>query len=166
MKDGISGTHLPPNFPFGITMSMIASSKGFFPPLVGAIAWEETLKVLTPAEAVGYISGDGGHGVFQLTDSWPENWQNVSASCDWAIDKFLMPAYTAWTEKTDLKGGKLVQCIAATYNAGWGQAWDGHLAGNVDMWTTGHDYGERVLADYEHLVSGIIPPGVSNPNPS
>ena len=166
MKYGISGTHLPANFPFAVTFNMIAGTKGFFPCVLGAVAWEETLKVLTPAQAMPYISSDNGHGIFQLTDSWPKDWQVPSSSAAYACDDYLLPALKQWTTQTTLQGDDLIRAVAATYNAGWQNAWDGHLNGNVDEYTTNQDYGTRVLADYHTLVAGLIPAGVSNPNPS
>lgn len=163
---GISNAHLPASFPAFQTFNSIGLSRGFFPCLLGAIAWEETLKVLPLANAMSYISYDNGHGVMQLTDSWPSGWKVLSSNLAYAVDDYLMPALKQWTSQTTLMGDVLVKCVAATYNAGFGQAWEGHLNGNVDQFTENGDYGARVLADYTALVSGIVPAGVSNPSPS
>ncbi len=136
----------------------------FSPPFLGAICWEETLKVMLPAEALGFISTDGGHGLFQLTSSYPAQWTQPDQAAAFAIEQFLLPALQFWGHDYHLAGADLIRAAAAEYNAGRQNAIQGHLAGDVGMYTTGGDYDVRVLSDYQDLVDGILPPGASNPN--
>jgi hypothetical protein len=158
MRDGIEGIALPGDFPYATIINTLCDEPepgNYFPCLVGAVKFNET--------GLGYgdatendISADGGHGIMQLTSSFPDNWQDPTTNIDYAITNFLIPAYTAW--KAVEQGDNLVRCIAATYNAGYSLAQAGHNAGNVDLYTT-NNYGARALSVYQMLVNGDIPVG-------
>ena len=49
-----------------------------------------------------------------------------------------------------------MKAIAASYNAGLGNAIAGHANGNLDEYTT-DNYGARALANYTSLTQGVIP---------
>ena len=105
------------------------------------------------ADAATVISDDGGHGLLQLTSSYPANWADPYANVLYAIDNFLRSAETYWS--AELQGNNLIRAIAAEYNAGRSQAIAGHEAGNVDLYTT-NSYGQRALDMYLRLLAGKV----------
>lgn len=151
MIDGISGESLPADFPYK-TVIEEACGADFFPCLVGAIKMNET-GLGCGLETEQCISGDGGHGIMQLTSSYPDNWQEPLPNIDYAVDHFLRLAYEFW--RPTLQGSDLVRAIAATYNGGLGNAEAGHAEGDIDRYTTNR-YGDRALAHYEALIAGRI----------
>ena len=152
MKDGISGAPCPNALPYAQIINSLCIARNFFPCLVGAIKMTETGLGSGPATE-NDISADGGHGIMQLTSSYPDDWADPTANITYAIDHFLVPAYNDW--RTTLQGDDLVRAIAATYNAGLGNAQAGHAQGNVDLYTT-NDYGARALAHEQALVLGNV----------
>lgn len=152
MKDGISGAPCPNALPYAQIINSLCIARNFFPCLVGAIKMNETGLGQGPTTE-NDISADGGHGIMQLTSSYPSDWADPTANITYAIDHFLIPAYDAW--KDQLQGDDLVRAIAATYNAGYGNAASGHSIGNVDAYTT-NDYGARALTHYTALVAGLV----------
>lgn len=152
MKDGISGTLLVATFPYAKIINNLCLQVDFFPCLVGGVKMNETGLGQGPTTE-NDISGDGGHGIMQLTSSYPSTWQEPQANIGYAIDHFLLPAYAYWRE--ELQGDDLVRAIAATYNAGLGNAQAGHAEGDVDRYTTNH-YAARCLEHYHNLVKGVI----------
>lgn len=152
MKDGISGAILPAAFPYAKIINNLALQVDFFPCLVGAVKMNETGLGKGPTTETD-ISGDGGHGIMQLTSSYPSTWQEPAANIGYAIDHFLLPAYAYWREH--LQGNDLVRAIAATFNAGLGNAQAGHNEGNVDRYTTNY-YAARALRHYQDLTKGVI----------
>jgi len=115
-----------------------------------------------PAEmqigSVGDYMPDGsnaGHGPFQLTSSWPADWDEPYANAAYAVTVFLQPAWNFWTTNSPLVGEDLVKVIAASYNQGLTAAWQSHLNGNVDSGDT-DDYGTRAVQHYRALVAGQV----------
>jgi|SRR6185312_6683470 len=151
MIHGISATTLPDGFPYKAIIEDLCGST-FFPCLVGAIKLNETGTGFGPVTE-NDISGDGGRGVMQLTSSYPSNWQDPKANIRYAIKHFLVPAMNEWS--SELQGDDLVRAIAATYNAGLGNAQAGHKIGDIDAYTTNR-YGERCLKRYQALLQGMV----------
>jgi hypothetical protein len=152
MRNGISFGTLPTGLPFGEQItSACALSPSFSALLAYAIKWNETSNM---DDAASVISGDGGHGLFQLTASYPIDWTDPFRNAVYAIDEFLLPAETYWA--TEFQGDDLVRAIAAEFNAGRGQAIAGHEKGNLDLYTT-NDYAARALATYTKLCAGLTP---------
>lgn len=166
----ISGKSLPSSFPFATVINEACSEFHNMPPLfVGAIAWRETLSVMSPEAARVFVSGDDGHGIFQLTSSWPDDWQDPRASCDFAIDQFLERGIGYWHGLHGFTGVNLIRLVAATYNAGLGWwygpgdrrnsgAIGGHMEGDVDKYTTDR-YGSGVLTIFQNLLATGKPTG-------
>lgn len=148
---GIADKPVDARLPFAQVISEAALARGFSRSFLYAIAWRETLCDEAIADPATFISGDGGHGVFQLTSSFPQNWQDVGESAMYAIDNFLFPAVVYLADE-GLRGDDLVKVAAAAFNAGLTAAWNAHLAGNVDAVTT-NNYGAGVLAIYHTLVN-------------
>jgi len=136
-----------------------ANSRNFSPPLLYAVAYRETihgeLVGLWPS-ALTVVSGDGGHGLFQLTSSYPAAWEDPLINALYAIDVFLKPAIDYWHGLQNYSGDDLVRLVAATFNAGLGGAEKGHAAGDVDKYTTDH-YAAAVLTYYHNLVEKGTP---------
>lgn len=153
MRDGIDGAPLPAGFPYKDIIEQVCLDNGVAPCLVGAIKMNETGLGQGPGTE-NDISGDGGHGIMQLTSSFPDNWQDPTANISYAVEHFIVPAWADWDET--LQGDDLVRAIAATYNAGYGSAYAGHVKGNVDLYST-DNYGARCLAKYTALIGGTIP---------
>lgn len=159
---GISNAPLPAHFPFGDIIAAQCKEYAFYPCLVGAIKLNETGISTDPNELqagtdpyTGLLpdGSNGGRGPMQLTSSYPVNWRDPATNIGYAIYHFLIPALREWEEM--LQGDDLVRAIAASYNAGFGNAERGHLEGDVDRYTTDR-YGERALAHYHNLIGGRI----------
>ena len=132
----------------------------FSPLVMYACACNETIQGEANGSwnAATVVSGDGGHGLFQLTSSWPNpGWDDPYTNALFAAEHFFMPAEAVWTSAPySLQGDDLVRAIAATFNAGLGNAVAGHNQGNVDAYTT-DGYGARALAHYQQLLAGQVP---------
>lgn len=166
MRWNISGAPLPFGFPFGAEIRAACAQRDFPPCFLGAIKWNETGNSRDPkqlqygADPQTMLLPDGsnaGRGPFQLTSSWPENWEDPITSALYAVDDFLLPAVQQIRVQLGLSGDTLVRVAADCYNAGWGQMWAGHLGGDADWLTTGHNYGRRALAAYHSLIAGRMP---------
>ena len=124
-----------------------------------AIAFRETIQGeisgLWPSAAT-VISGDGGHGLCQLTSSFPENWDDPIANVDFAIEHFIEPALNYWHGLQQYSGDLLVLLVAATFNEGLRAAEKYHASGDVDAGTT-DEYGHAVLGFYQKLSAGLAP---------
>jgi hypothetical protein len=149
-RDGISGLPLPAAFPYWQIFQDLCMKYEVAPCLVGAIKVNES--GLTDPPDV--MSGDGGHGLMQLTSSWPENWADPATNIEFAIVNFILPDWRYWDQY--LQGDGLVRAIAASYNAGLGNAIAGHEQGNLDLYTT-DNYAARALANYYQLAAGTLP---------
>ena len=152
MRFGVSGQLVMRGLLYADTTNHVCVSYDFFPCVAYAIFWQESIEgeVNGKWDAKTVVSGDGGHGIGQLTSSWPDNWQDPVANITYAVEHFMVPALQDWQNL--LHGDDLVRAIAATYNAGFGQAWNGHVLGDLDMYTTDR-YGERALATYRSLTT-------------
>ncbi len=146
---GVSGEVVKLPTRFAAEINGAALARNFPPCFLGAIRERETGD---RADAATVISGDGGHGAYQLTSSYPDNWQDVTASGIYAIDHFLMPAIQYWHGLHLFNGDTLVLLVAATYNEGLGAAIKWHEAGDVDRGTT-NEYGHGVLAIFKRLAA-------------
>jgi hypothetical protein len=156
MEHGIEAGTIPNHLPYAIDIQAGCEEHNFSPALTYAVAWRETIRGELNGSwcAATVLSGDGGHGLFQLTSSWPENnWQDPKANTSFAITKFLIPSMN-WFLDQGLTGEALIRCIAASFNAGIGGAWNAHLEGNVDLVTTGNDYAADVFQIYTAIIEG------------
>ena len=152
--DGISGKPLPVGFPYKSIIEQICGTT-FFPCLVGAIKLNETGLGQGPHTETN-VSFDGGHGIMQLTSSYPSDWQTPHSNIAYAVEHFLKPDFNYW--KSHLQAEPLIRAIAASYNAGLGNAQVGHNEGDLDKFTT-QRYGERCYSKYFELINGRIPSG-------
>lgn len=152
MRNGISGTSIPAGLPNADSVSAACACGGdFYPCLAYAIKWNETADL---ADAATVISADGGHGLFQLTSSWPSDWEDPLANATYAVQHFLIPAEQYWVR--DFQGEDLVRAIAAEFNAGRDAVIRGHAEGDLDKYTT-DNYAARALANYTKLIAGSKP---------
>jgi hypothetical protein len=155
---GISGATVPTDFPYAAIFNRLGQIFPTFPPmLLASIAWRETLSVMPPEAAATCVSGDNGHGVCQLTTSWPDSWQDPETNIRYAWVEYVQPAIRYWHGLMGYAGEPLVKLVAATYNEGLAAAITYHNEGNVDAGTT-NDYGNGVLQIYQSLVSTGKPP--------
>lgn len=161
---GISGAPIPGTLPFAHEITLACAAKNFPPCFAYAIKGNETAEstdaALIQYGHVGDLMPDGsnaGHGIFQLTDSWPSNWADPLANTLYAIDRFLQPAIDFWTAHK-FGGESLVKAVAASFNAGTMTAWDYHVrfsdVDGVPPRSTTDKYGARVLAKYLALIEG------------
>lgn len=158
MNHGISGAPIPSGLPYADIIQAACEQRNFWPCVAYAIACNETIigQLNGKWDAATVVSEDGGHGLFQLTSSWPDNWEDPAANTAYALDHFLLNARDEWlTWSKGIEGTDLVRAIAATFNAGFGGAWKGHENGDVDLYTT-DDYGARAAAIYERLITGTF----------
>jgi hypothetical protein len=155
--------------PYADVIEKACSVSPTFSPLVAyCIAWRETIREYgTTAANRMSDNGDGGHGLFQETSSWPSNWMDPYTNALYAVQNFLLGAEIFWATK-GFAGTDLVRCIAAEFNAGRGMwyapndprnigALGGHYDGNVDKFTAGGDYGIDVATQYLRLLAGLRP---------
>jgi hypothetical protein len=159
MKFGIAAGPIDTGLPYGLEIQHRCDHYGFSSPLAYAIAQRETIRgqIAGQWDARTIVSGDGGHGLYQLTSSWPNpGWDDIDTNIDWALVHYLIPAMTTFANE-GLQGENLVRIIAAAFNEGIGAAWTYHKQGNVDLGTTGHDYASDVLAQYLRIVNGQRP---------
>lgn len=155
MRWGLAGGPIPQHLPYAAQIQSACEDRNFSPLLAYAIAWRETIRGEVDGNwtAATVVSGDGGHGLFQLTSSYPPDWADPSANATYALDRFLIPDATYWVTRTSIRGDDLVRCLAASFNAGLGGAWAGHEKGNVDLYTT-DNYAADVLRQYQRLATG------------
>lgn len=156
MTHGVSGVTLPTGFPYKAIIESACAVDNLPPCLVGAIKMNETGLGFGPHTEQD-ISRDGGHGIMQLTSSYPSDWRDPAANIGYAIAHFILPDWEAWTTSPYLlTGDNLVRAVAAAYNDGLGTAERDHaFYGNVDRSTTNH-YAARALAHYQSLSRGVI----------
>jgi hypothetical protein len=154
MKWGIMSGNLDQSLPYAIPITYVCKNADFPIAFAYAIAWHESIQgeVNGKWTASTVVSGDGGHGLFQLTSSYPEDWSNALANTEWALDEFLLPDVAVWVNEFGLSGEPLIKCVAASFNAGLGGAEAGHARGDVDLYDTDH-YGARVLAIYQNIIA-------------
>jgi hypothetical protein len=158
---GISGAPIPAHLPYASAIQAGCQAANFPPCVAYAIAWRETISgevagLWVPQDACTVLSGDGGHGLFQLTSSFPNDWTDAAANIRFALEQFLLPGMAFFTGN-GLVGDDLIRAIAAGFNSGNGTAWENHLLGNVDLGTAGNNYASSVLANYHLLITGQDP---------
>lgn len=149
----ISGEPIPAKLIYSEYIQKACDERNFWPLFAYAVACRESIigEMNGKWNARSVLSSDGGHGLFQLTSSWPNNWQDPYANACYAIDNFLTPLTNQWREAVPgLEGDDLIRCVAASFNAGFGGAWSGHERGDVDLYTS-NNYGAGVLAIYHNL---------------
>jgi hypothetical protein len=154
----ISGVAIPKQLLYAATIQAPCVELGFSPCLAYAIAWRESIsgEVNGTWDARTILSGDGGHGLFQLTSTFPEGWDNEDVNVRYTLSNFLIPALHQFARR-GLRGDNLARLVAASFNAGESAAWAAHLAGNCDLATTGANYATCVLAGYHRLIKGESP---------
>lgn len=170
VKLGLSGEPYPGSLPYAAAINAAATSRNFWPCVLGAVAWQETIgievsgwmrEVYGPGiTAENCVSGDGGHGLCQLTQSFPDDWINPQTNAAYALDAFLLPALQYWNVHVKLEGEDLLRALAAEFNAGRINAIKGHTNGDVGLFTThtnGESYSDLVLAHYQKLSVGLEP---------
>lgn len=144
MRDGIAGGPTPSSIPFADDFDEAGAEFNLSPILLAAIAAQES----------GYdpnaVSDDGGHGLMQLTSSYPDSWADPLANILYACAYFIVPAYAYWVGQ-GLQGDDLIKCVGASYNAGLQGAIDAHASGDVDSGTT-DNYGARLVAGYHKIL--------------
>lgn len=148
MRNGISGAPVASKHEYAQIVTELGAAENVAPLLVYAIRLNET----SEGDPPDIVSGDGGHGVMQLTSSYPPDWADPRANIAFAIENFIAPEWASWVRDTGLQGENLVRAIAASYNAGYGAALAAHNAGDVDAATT-NQYGARALANYRRLLA-------------
>jgi hypothetical protein len=165
---GISSAPIPAFVPFYQEMTAAcATYPGGFPPCaLAAIKYCESVDNADPAlvqqgcDPVTLLMPDGsnaGRSPWQLTESWPQQWQDPWIASRYALTQFLAPSfqYMLFMDGS-LSGLELVKLGCAGYNAGPGAAWAAHVAGNVDRATT-NNYGSRAVAYFTALLEGRNP---------
>jgi len=154
MRNGLAAGPLPAGLLYGpVIQAACEIAPTFSPEVAYAIAENETIigEKNGKWDAATVVSADGGHGLFQLTSSYPSDWADPAKNAEYAVEHFLLPAETFWANM-GMQGDDLVRCIAAEFNAGRGGALSGHSQGDVDKYTTNH-YAARALANYQALCS-------------
>jgi hypothetical protein len=146
VRYGISGAPIPPGLPYGDEIQHACELLDFAPCVAYAIKMNET----GPDDPPDIISIDGGHGILQLTASYPLNWDDPYSNALYAIAHFLLPAQEYWAA-LGYSGDNLVRLIAATYNSGLGNAIAAHDLGNVDLYDT-DNYGTRCVENVHSLL--------------
>lgn len=154
----ISGKPIPKTLPYAAIIQAPCVELGFPPCLAYAIAWRESIsgQMHGSWNAATVLSGDGGHGLFQLTSSFPEGWEDENVNVRYALSNFLLPALHEFARR-GLRGDDLARLVAASFNAGESAAWTAHLAGNVDLATSGNNYAVSILATLHRLAQGKGP---------
>ena len=154
---GISGATVSSALPYSVNINDAAVQTNFSPILLYSICWHETIQGEVNGSwiASSVISFDGGHGLAQLTSSYPSDWEDPTANAAYAVTNFLFPDMVIWTEEFGLSGDELIKCMAASYNAGLAGAEEGHAQNNVDLYTT-DNYGQAVLNIYNNILTGNI----------
>ena len=159
MKWGLSGANVPNVLRYSDAVNEAAWTVGFSPVLAYAVAWHESISGevdgLWPC-AAKVVSGDGGHGLFQLTSWVPEDWADPFRNAYYAVADWLNLDATRWFREYALTGDALVRCTAASFNAGFGRALKAHELGDVDA-VTANRYGDAVLKIYTQLVNTGAP---------
>lgn len=171
MRNGISGASVPLDLVYAGDVNAATLAISFSPLLTYAIAEVETIEGQLRGEwnAATVVSGDGGHGVMQIT---PEDWWSTEMRAEWAstnwqvphdnitfaLKWFLTDAEKFWSEYQGQQGIALVRCISAEYNAGRSNALKGHASGDVGLYTfheNGLSYPDHTALNYNALLAKV-----------
>ena len=156
---GISGAPIPPALPYAAAVTAACLHENMPPCLLYAIAWRESISGEVNGQwpdAATVVSSDNGHGLCQLTSSWPDDWADPVANVNYAIEEFVLSAIRYWHGLQKFSGDTLVLLVSATFNEGLGAAEKYHAQGNVDAGAS-DSYGHGVLANYQKLIAGETP---------
>ena len=153
---GLSGAPVNPTLLYAGYTNRAAVDCNFPPAVIYAVAYHETISSYPKIDPATYISDDQGHGLCQLTASWPDGWADPYTNATYAILSFLEPAIKYWHGLYGYQGTTLLKLVAATYNEGLGAAIKYHEQGNVDAGTT-NDYGQAIVDIYTNLTQKGIP---------
>ncbi len=143
MKDGLKGGPVPDSVPFHGLFDDAGLDFDISPLLLAAIAKQES------DYDPNILSADGGHGLMQLTSSFPDRWRDPYVNLDYACAEFLIPIMAHW-RPLGFVGDDFVRLVGASYNAGLSGAAKGHSEGDCDLYTTDR-YGDRLVAGYHAL---------------
>jgi len=149
---------VPSNLPYADPINRAAIALDFPPLFAYAIACRESIigEMNGKWNAATVVSGDNGHGLFQLTSWWPDDWQDPYTNAYCAIKDWLLQDVPTWLRQYGMTGDALIKCVAASFNAGLGAALAAHSAGNVDACTS-EDYGAGVVSIFHNLVAKGAP---------
>ncbi|GAC1584006.1 MAG: hypothetical protein NVS3B7_19400 [Candidatus Elarobacter sp.] len=164
MKWGLSGVPVPDTLRYAREITRAATDAQASPCALYAIAWRETLagersgwlRSAFGTDAAHVVSPDGGHGIFQLTDSFPPNWQDPYTNAKYAAERFYDPYLALWINR-GFSGPTLLKLAADDFNAGDRRVKLWHDLGNADGATTGGNYGTDVLVIFSNLLAGRDP---------
>jgi hypothetical protein len=166
MKWGLSGAPVPANLPYAAAVNKAAFDTQASPCALYAIFWRETIssersgwlvQAYGPGTtAANVISGDGGHGLGQLTDSFPPEWADPYTNACYAANKFYDPYLLKWLNR-GYTGTTLLKLASDDYNAGDSAVEAAHESGSADAATTGGNYGTDVVTIYLNLLAGRDP---------
>ena len=148
MIEGIEAKPVPEHHEFSAMVNDLCIAANVPPCLVYAIRLNET----SEGDPPNVTSGDGGHGIMQLTSSFPDDWEDPKSNFTYAINHFIAPDLDQAVKDTGLQGDGLIRFVAAAYNAGYGTAIEDHNRGDVDAHTTNR-YGERAVAHFHDLIN-------------
>jgi hypothetical protein len=162
MRWGISGEPLPPGqkLRYADEISAACARLNFPPCLAYAIAWRETIRGEVGGQwmAAAIVSGDGGHGLFQLTSYVPTGWSDPSTNAEAALNYWLFPNVNSFYDHFELRGDQLVKATANAFNRGYGAVSASLKAGaDTDAGSANGNYGSDVLEQYRRLVAGQSP---------
>jgi hypothetical protein len=161
MRFAIVGEDVNTTLPYAQAINQAATELDFSPVAAYAVAWRETIRGERSGlwkDAATVVSGDGGHGLFQLTSWYPSTWQQPYWNAHWAILRWLLPSMMHYEAVHRYAGEALLQACADAFNAGQGAVCSACERGeSLDSVTTGHDYGQDVVATYRRLVAGDPP---------
>lgn len=161
MIDDIAGKLVPARHEYAESVNELSAAANVPPCLVYAIRLNETSEGDPPTVLedganpdTGLLpNGDNaGHGIMQLTSSWPSDWANPSSNIEYAIAHFIKPDLEQAVIDTGLQGDGLIRFVGAAYNSGYGAALRNHNLGDVDLGDTNR-YGDRVLKHFNDLIA-------------
>lgn len=159
MLYGISGAPVPValNLPYADDVNAACQIVPFPPCLAYAVCWRETVRGYGLAAAT-IVSGDGGHGLFQLTSWVPPDWATPSRNAYWAILRWLLPSLNHFHDRGVTDVDALMRATADSFNAGVGPI-DQRLANGeqIDGATTHANYGTDVAHQVYLLQRGLPP---------
>lgn len=162
MRWGIQGASLPTDkgLPYIDVVTAACAAVNFPPCFAYAVAWRETIRgqVGGKWDAATVVSGDGGHGLFQLTSYVPPGWNDPLTNAEAALKYWLLPNTNSFYDHFNLSGDNLVKAAADAFNRGYGAVSRSLSNGqDPDVGSANGDYGSDVLRQYKRLASGEAP---------